>query len=262
MRRGTRVSLHGTFFLALALCWPAAGLGAAPQPLPCGEALAETDSPGQAAPAPVSGRPGGPEYPALAVPKPQGKVSIVIDTEAPKLAVYNDGEHYHTFPIAVGRPEPYRVTPIGEWQIVRKDKGWGGGFGTRWLGLNVPWGIYGIHGTNKPWAIGTRASAGCIRMLNEHVERLYEWVDLGTPVTIRGKDPYVAFTRSMEAGMSGRDVVAAQLRLKEMGFFTGTAGGRFDADTEWAVRRLQGTYALPVDGRVAGDVLRVLGLER
>ena len=46
---------------------------------------------------------------------------------------------------------------------------WGGGFGTRWLGLNVPWGIYGIHGTNQPWSIGTQASAGCIRMFNRHV---------------------------------------------------------------------------------------------
>ncbi|MEM9550897.1 MAG: L,D-transpeptidase [Pseudomonadota bacterium] len=41
-----------------------------------------------------------------------------------------------------------------------------------------------IHGTIQPRTIGTAASNGCIRMLNEHVIDLYERVPLGTIVTV------------------------------------------------------------------------------
>jgi lipoprotein-anchoring transpeptidase ErfK/SrfK len=39
-----------------------------------------------------------------------------------------------------------------------------------------------IHGTNKPWTIGTRVSNGCARLTNEHVTDLYERVPVGTRV--------------------------------------------------------------------------------
>ena len=41
-----------------------------------------------------------------------------------------------------------------------------------------------IHGTNKPWGIGTRASHGCIRMYEEDIIRLFTMVKKGTRVTI------------------------------------------------------------------------------
>lgn len=41
-----------------------------------------------------------------------------------------------------------------------------------------------IHGTTQPETIGSSASNGCIRMLNEHVIDLYERVPLGTKVTV------------------------------------------------------------------------------
>jgi lipoprotein-anchoring transpeptidase ErfK/SrfK len=41
-----------------------------------------------------------------------------------------------------------------------------------------------IHGTTQPQTIGSSASNGCIRMLNEHVVDLYERVPLGTKVTV------------------------------------------------------------------------------
>lgn len=43
---------------------------------------------------------------------------------------------------------------------------------------------YRIHGTNEPWTIGRAVSNGCIRMLNEHVEDLYELVPIGTSVVV------------------------------------------------------------------------------
>lgn len=44
--------------------------------------------------------------------------------------------------------------------------------------------LYRIHGTNEPWSIGLNVSSGCIRMLNEDVEDLYERVSSGTPVFV------------------------------------------------------------------------------
>jgi lipoprotein-anchoring transpeptidase ErfK/SrfK len=43
---------------------------------------------------------------------------------------------------------------------------------------------YAIHGTNRPASIGTYASYGCIRMLNEDIVDLYEQVSVGTRVVV------------------------------------------------------------------------------
>lgn len=44
--------------------------------------------------------------------------------------------------------------------------------------------LYRIHGTNEPWTIGTEASSGCIRMLNEDIIELYEKVKVGATVRV------------------------------------------------------------------------------
>lgn len=49
--------------------------------------------------------------------------------------------------------------------------------------LNLGWDGYVIHGTNKPGGIGRRVSHGCIRLYPEDIERLFENVPVGTPVT-------------------------------------------------------------------------------
>jgi len=41
-----------------------------------------------------------------------------------------------------------------------------------------------IHGTNQPQSIGSAASNGCFRMINDHVIDLYKRVKLGTPVVV------------------------------------------------------------------------------
>jgi lipoprotein-anchoring transpeptidase ErfK/SrfK len=41
-----------------------------------------------------------------------------------------------------------------------------------------------IHGTSQPELLGQNVSAGCIRMTNEDVRRLYHEVEVGTPVII------------------------------------------------------------------------------
>jgi lipoprotein-anchoring transpeptidase ErfK/SrfK len=44
--------------------------------------------------------------------------------------------------------------------------------------------LFRIHGTNEPESIGTAASSGCIRMLNEEVIELYDRVYIGTKVIV------------------------------------------------------------------------------
>ncbi|EYR82725.1 MULTISPECIES: L,D-transpeptidase [Shinella] len=44
--------------------------------------------------------------------------------------------------------------------------------------------LYRIHGTTEPWTIGKAVSNGCIRMVNGHVEDLYERVPVGTRVVV------------------------------------------------------------------------------
>lgn len=45
--------------------------------------------------------------------------------------------------------------------------------------------LFRIHGTNAPWSIGNAESAGCIRMLDEHIYDLYDRVPVGTKVVVR-----------------------------------------------------------------------------
>jgi lipoprotein-anchoring transpeptidase ErfK/SrfK len=44
--------------------------------------------------------------------------------------------------------------------------------------------LYRIHGTNEPWTIGLAVSSGCIRMMNEDVEDLFDRVGLGAAVIV------------------------------------------------------------------------------
>ncbi|MFP1630987.1 L,D-transpeptidase [Zhengella sp. ZM62] len=44
--------------------------------------------------------------------------------------------------------------------------------------------MFRIHGTTEPSSIGRSVSNGCIRMINEHVEDLYERVPVGTRVVV------------------------------------------------------------------------------
>lgn len=45
--------------------------------------------------------------------------------------------------------------------------------------------LYRIHGTNAPWTIGTYASSGCIRMLNEDIIDLYDRVATNSAVIVK-----------------------------------------------------------------------------
>jgi lipoprotein-anchoring transpeptidase ErfK/SrfK len=46
-------------------------------------------------------------------------------------------------------------------------------------------GQLGIHGTNDPSSVGKDVSHGCIRLYNEDILDLSEYVAYGTPVSIQ-----------------------------------------------------------------------------
>jgi len=43
---------------------------------------------------------------------------------------------------------------------------------------------YRIHGTNRPYGVGIRATHGCVRLYPEDIEVLYKEIPIGTPVQI------------------------------------------------------------------------------
>lgn len=119
---------------------------------------------------------------------------IIINLPSRTLTLYSGETLVKEYPIAIGKPST--PTPLGSFTIIQKEVNpvWippGRGYvvpsgpdnplGYRWMGF-LP--LYGVHGTNAPWAIGLAVSNGCIRMLEEDAEELYEVVRYGTPLKI------------------------------------------------------------------------------
>lgn len=190
--------------------------------------------------------------------RPRGKVRLLVDLTSCTLTVYDDDRPFRRFPVAIGAPAT--PTPVGDWVIVQKDK-WGEGFGTRWMKLSIPWGKYGIHGTNKPQSIGWPSSHGCIRMFNRDVETVYEWVTLGTPVKIIGGplSPLDGKYPPLRVKTRGDRIFFLQLYLKEAGFYPGTPDGIFGPATERAVKEFQAAHHLPPTGVVDKATYQALG---
>lgn len=120
---------------------------------------------------------------------------ITIDLGDRRLTVHRAGRRIITAPVAVGKPGT--PTPRGSFAIAELVR-------TRTPGaflgpvvfpltgysetLNEFAGGDGrvaIHGTSLPSLIGSRASNGCIRMLNRDVTRLSRIIRPGVPVTVR-----------------------------------------------------------------------------
>lgn len=120
--------------------------------------------------------------------------SIVIDKSDFKLYWVKGDVFIKAYPIATGRAG--METPPAIWRIDAKYKTDPAGvYGPRKMrlfrryasgsGYKYVYTAYGIHGTNQPWVIGTKASHGCIRMYNSDVLELWPQVPLGTIVQTR-----------------------------------------------------------------------------
>jgi len=122
-----------------------------------------------------------------------GKFSVLVDKSQNILVLKSNGEVVKTYRVSTGKNN---ITPVGTFKIVNKlvNPDWSHEgkviaagspdniLGTRWLGFNIPG--YGIHGTTLPESIGSQATAGCVRMLNNEVEEVYALLPVGTEVTI------------------------------------------------------------------------------
>lgn len=185
---------------------------------------------------------------------------IHIDVEQKRLTLFHDGAILRTYTVATGAWDT--PTPIGVFHITHRFSGAMGGFGTCFLGLDVPWGNYGIHGTNKPESIGSNASHGCIRMRVADAEELYALVPDGTRVVIEC-GPYGetgGSLRTLQNGDRSAQVRALQRKLRALGFYSGWPDGIFGAGTQAAVDRARKHYGLTPNGLADWALYHALGM--
>ncbi len=184
---------------------------------------------------------------------------VWIDLDAKQLILYENNEPIKTYPIASGAGST--PSPIGVFRVNSRFIPQMSGFGTRFLGLNVPWGSYGIHGTNKPESIGSNASHGCIRMRVKDMEALFPLVPNGTQVVITG-GPYGPLNwgwRTLKEGDRGADVRQLQLRLIQRGLLW-SADGVFGAATKKAVAAARKEVNLPAGDQADAALQERLGM--
>ncbi|MBT9313831.1 L,D-transpeptidase [Leptothoe spongobia] len=131
--------------------------------------------------------------------QPISDVQVVVQLNARKVNVYRHGEIIKQYLIAIGQSE--WETPVGSFNVIQKQEyptwqhpitgeivpaGKNNPLGSRWIGfLSSRDGEIGFHGTNEESLIGEAISHGCIRMLNEDIEDLYSYIELGTTVTVK-----------------------------------------------------------------------------
>lgn len=189
----------------------------------------------------------------------QPEYTILIEIDEKKLYLLEGGKLIKKYPIASGMKN--LPSPIGTWKIIDKGE-WGKGFGGHWMGLDVPWGTYGIHGTTREESIGSAASHGCIRMYNKDIKELYKIVPLDTLVIINNGPfgPFGTGFRSLKPGDRGADVLAVQERLKELRYYKGNMTGIFGEDLKNAVHRFQEDKNLEIKNTITREDYDAMGL--
>jgi lipoprotein-anchoring transpeptidase ErfK/SrfK len=131
---------------------------------------------------------------------PKTNFSLLVNKSDNTMVLLNNGKFFKRYRVRTGTDD-WR-TPVGTFHIQTKvkDPNWtdpktgqrygandpGNQLGTRWMAFDVNAQL-GIHGTIKPETIGQYASNGCVGMLKEDVEELFDLVPIGTEVKITGK---------------------------------------------------------------------------
>ena len=150
---------------------------------------------------------------------PPKEVTDGLVVNLAELAVYHfqNGVFLRRYPLAAGRRD--WETPTGNYKILNKIKNptWRVPESIQWEmwdrgqevitevppGPKNPLGAYwmatsaegvGFHATTSPWSVGRYASHGCFRMLRDHIEELFNQIEVGTPVKIMYKPVKLAVT--------------------------------------------------------------------
>lgn len=127
-----------------------------------------------------------------------GKVTVLVDKSDFTLTLLLNSYFIKQFPVGIGKSDktprgvfvvdnklinPVWYSPDGIYQFGDPKNV----LGTRWIGFEDQEGLYGygIHGTSEPETIGKEMSNGCIRLRNEDVEELFNYVKAKTKVVIQ-----------------------------------------------------------------------------
>lgn len=154
----------------------------------------------------INGLKGNTIHPNQTLRLPAAQPEIRVSKESRRLRVYVGDALVREYQVCIGKDDK---TPVGTFEVeTRQEKTpWRNpetgkllhfgdpdyAIGTRWLGFENTkdaQGI-GIHGTNEPESIGKAESLGCIRMRNEEVEELFEFVAIGTAVAVQNEPWFV-----------------------------------------------------------------------
>lgn len=146
---------------------------------------------------------------------------------------------------------------------------------------------------NSLTGLGKRGSHGCIRLTVADAKWIYDHVEEGMQVWIHQdgiSDPELKYAikpgelnrenmmprttpvppeypvydgtkvpegeiRNLQVGREGTDVYWLQMKLKELGFYTGTVTGQYREGTEKAVKAYQRSRGLEVDGKAGRKTL-------
>lgn len=119
---------------------------------------------------------------------------IEVDVDDFILTVFRGDQRHFATRVGIGVGET--PTPLGSFYLLEllRPSDPGGIYGPYAYGLNGfsetlssfagGDGVIGIHGTNQPEALGTRVSHGCIRVDNDAIVEMADYLPLGTPVVI------------------------------------------------------------------------------
>lgn len=193
----------------------------------------------------------------------ENSYAILVDLSELTLYLIDCNTHMaiKKYPVAGGKETT--PSPLGTWTIISKESGWGKGFGTRWMQLNVPWGKYGIHGTNKPLTIGGAESLGCIRMFNKDVEDLYKYVNCGSTVVIYGGPYGMQYNklRLLLPGDRGGDVYEVQRKLKHRGYYNGPLDGIYGENMKLCIIKFRKDNNLSTSHDIDKDFYNALEIK-
>ena len=124
----------------------------------------------------------------------KGPFAAVVDLKEFALTVHLQGYFVKRYSVGIGRDD---ASPIGKFSVLNKIEnpqytGTDGKvisaddpanpLGERWIDLGDS---YGIHGTIEPDSIGKATSRGCIRMRDQDIIEVYDFLVKGSEVVIR-----------------------------------------------------------------------------
>jgi L,D-transpeptidase ErfK/SrfK len=208
--------------------------------------------------------------PKLQLPPDGPSRGIVLNLPEQRLYLYENGKLLRSFPVGIGRDG--HATPTGRTSIVRKQVNptWFPTASARNDDPNLPaavppgpdnplgdramylgWSRYLIHGTNKEYGIGRRASRGCIRMYPDDVAALYDRVSIGTPVTVVDQPIKIGWL-GPELYLEASPTLSQVRQWEEEGRFDAVGAG----DTRRSVLNKAGAEASRIDWAAVDRAVR------